>query len=138
MKIARRASARHYGETGAARRCRMATPLFIKRFFAPAGPLAMASNLLNRGGVLNRNGENHEKYSACHTALRRTGARPRGLSTRNEHVDGPQYAAGRDAEVVDLVDTAFVDESIALSRVAWNELDRRAAQGRQVNDRWAG
>ena len=120
----------------------MATPLFIKRFFVPGQSLAMASNLLNRNCVLNLNGDNHEKYRACHTALRRTRARPRRLSTRNEHIDVPQYAAGRDAEVLDVVDAAaFVAESVDLFDVAWFELvdvARRAAEGREVTDRSAG
>jgi hypothetical protein len=74
--------------------------------------------------------------------LRRTRARPRRLSTRNEHVDVAQYAAGRDAEVIDVVAAAAcVAESIDLFDVAWNEfvdVDRRAAEGRQVTDRLAG
>ena len=87
----------------------------------------------------------HEKYRACHTALRRARARPRRLSTRNEHVDVAQYAAGRDAEVVDVDAAASVAASVAESidvvHVAWNEFvdaDRRAAQGRQVADRSTG
>lgn len=91
--------------------------------------------------------KHHEKCSARHIALCRTRARPGRLSTRNEHVDSPQYAADRDAEVVAFVAgvafvaAAFVDESIDISRVAWNEFvdgARRAAEGRQVADRCVG
>ena len=83
---------------------------------------------------------NHEKYRACHTALRRARARPRRLSTRNEHVDVAQYAAGRDAEVVDVDAAACVAESTDVLHVAWNEfvdVDHRAAEGGQVADRSA-
>jgi len=141
MKIARRASARHYAKTGGARRCRMATPLFIKRFFVPSHPLVMASNLLNRIASLTRMEIDHEKHRACHIALRRTRAWPRRLSTRNEHVAVTQYATGRDAEVVDLDAAARVAESIDVVHLAWNgfvDVNRRAAQGRQVADRSTG
>ena len=84
---------------------------------------------------------NHEKYRACHTALRRARARPRRLSTRNEYVHVAQYAAGRDAEVVDVFAAAVVAEPVDIIHVAWNQfvdVHHRAAEGRQVADRSTG
>jgi len=53
MKIARRASAGHYGKSGTTRRCRTATLLFIKWFLMRTEQVAMASILLTRSCVLN-------------------------------------------------------------------------------------